>query len=70
MLTPPCRPALVNAEGRKFGIRVWVLVPDVAPFRIFIHKRGLVLFSSHRWAVSCCHTARYGTQVPHVTERC
>ncbi|KXZ50147.1 CYG40/TTL7 protein [Gonium pectorale] len=36
-------------DGRKFGVRVWVLVPDVAPFRIYMHSRGLVLFSSHSY---------------------
>ena len=36
------------ADGRKFGVRVWVLVSDVAPLRLYIHGRGLVLFSSHR----------------------
>ena len=34
--------------GRKFGIRVWVLVPDAQPFRLYMHRRGLVLLSSHR----------------------
>ncbi|PNH11180.1 Tubulin polyglutamylase TTLL5 [Tetrabaena socialis] len=36
-------------DERKFGVRLWVLVPDVAPLRIFVHTRGLVLFSSHRY---------------------
>ncbi|GLC40170.1 hypothetical protein PLESTM_001009700 [Pleodorina starrii] len=36
-------------DGRKFGVRVWVLVSDVAPLRIYIHSRGLVLFSSHKY---------------------
>eukprot|EP00198_Chlamydomonas_reinhardtii_P003616 XP_001692952.1 guanylate cyclase [Chlamydomonas reinhardtii] len=41
------RPMLI--DGRKFGVRVWVLVSDVAPLRLYIHGRGLVLFSSHRY---------------------
>ncbi|KAG2443321.1 hypothetical protein HYH02_009387 [Chlamydomonas schloesseri] len=41
------RPMLI--DGRKFGVRVWVLVSDVAPLRLYMHGRGLVLFSSHRY---------------------
>ncbi|GIM13614.1 hypothetical protein Vretimale_16680 [Volvox reticuliferus] len=39
------KPLLI--DSRKFGVRVWVLVSDAAPLRIYIHSRGLVLFSSH-----------------------
>lgn len=39
-------PMLIN--GHKFGIRVWVLVPDVAPLRVYLHCNGLVLFSDQR----------------------
>lgn len=38
--------------GRKFGIRVWVLVPDVQPFRLYMHRRGLVLLSSQRYELT------------------
>ncbi|GLI65804.1 hypothetical protein VaNZ11_009427 [Volvox africanus] len=41
------KPMLI--DGRKFGVRVWVLVSDAAPLRIYIYNRGLVLFSSHRY---------------------
>ncbi|GFR49659.1 hypothetical protein Agub_g11802, partial [Astrephomene gubernaculifera] len=41
------RPLLI--DGRKFGVRVWVLVSDVAPLRLYMYGRGLVLFSSHRY---------------------
>lgn len=39
------RPLLV--EGRKFGIRVWVLVTGYNPLRAYLHTNGLVLFSTH-----------------------
>lgn len=32
-------------QGRKFGLRVWVLVPDVNPLRVYLHQNGLLLFS-------------------------
>ncbi len=41
------RPLLV--EGRKFGIRVWVLVTGYNPLRAYLHTNGLVLFSTHGW---------------------
>jgi hypothetical protein len=41
------RPLLIG--GRKFGIRLWALVPGLAPLRVYAHTRGLVLFSSHRY---------------------
>jgi hypothetical protein len=31
---------------RKFGVRLWALVPGVAPLRAYLHQRGLALFSS------------------------
>ncbi len=31
---------------RKFGVRVWALVPGVSPLRVYMHTNGLVLFSS------------------------
>ncbi len=39
-------PMLLN--GCKFGLRVWALVPGVRPLRAYVHKRGLVLLSSHK----------------------
>ena len=35
-------------QGRKFGIRVWVLVTGHDPLRVYMHANGLVLFSTHR----------------------
>jgi hypothetical protein len=34
--------------GCKFGLRVWVLVPEPEPLRAYMHTNGLVLFSSER----------------------
>lgn len=31
---------------RKFGLRVWALVPDINPLRAYLHRNGLLLFSS------------------------
>jgi hypothetical protein len=38
------RPLLINR--RKFGLRLWALVPGSAPLRAYIHTNGLALFSS------------------------
>lgn len=32
--------------GRKFGLRVWVVLTNMDPMRAYIHTNGLVLFSS------------------------
>lgn len=32
--------------GRKFGVRLWVLVTGAAPLRAYLSDRGLVLFST------------------------
>lgn len=37
-------PLLIN--GRKFGLRLWALVPGAAPLRAYVHANGLALFSS------------------------
>jgi hypothetical protein len=37
-------PLLVRRK--KFGVRLWALVPGVAPLRAYLHQRGLALFSS------------------------
>jgi hypothetical protein len=33
-------------DGCKFGIRLWLLVTGVDPFTCYLHKQGLVLFST------------------------
>jgi hypothetical protein len=52
-------PLLIN--GCKFGIRLWLLVTGVDPFTCYLHKQGLVLFSTERCGLwlylcgsSCC----------------
>lgn len=35
--------------GRKFGIRVWVLVTGFDPLRAYIHGNGLVLFANNEY---------------------
>lgn len=43
-------------QGRKFGIRVWVLVTGHNPLRVYMHTNGLVLFSTHRCEnLQCLH---------------
>jgi hypothetical protein len=37
-------PLLIH--GRKFGLRVWVVLTNTDPMRAYIHTNGLVLFSS------------------------
>lgn len=32
--------------GRKFGLRLWALVPGASPLRAYLHAGGLALFSS------------------------
>ena len=41
------RPLLIN--GRKFGIRLWVLVPGAVPLRVYLHRNGLALFSAAQY---------------------
>lgn len=46
------RPVLQNPlllDGKKFGVRLWALVAGHDPFRVYIHKNGLVLFSSDEY---------------------
>jgi hypothetical protein len=52
-------------QGRKFGIRLWVLVTAVTPLRAYVHSRGLVLFSTHR-----CGRAGLGGAVCALGQAC
>ena len=40
-------PLLIN--GCKFGIRLWLLVTGTDPYTSYLHKQGLVLFSTDRY---------------------
>jgi len=33
-------------DGRKFGVRLWVVATGAAPLRAYLSDRGLVLFST------------------------
>jgi hypothetical protein len=41
------KPLLINS--RKFGIRLWVLVPGAVPLRVYMHRNGLALFSAAQY---------------------
>lgn len=36
-------------DGRKFHLRLWVLITGVQPLRAFLHRGGLALFSSEQY---------------------
>eukprot|EP00899_Mesostigma_viride_P018771 jgi/Mesvir1/26896/Mv20625-RA.1 len=40
-------PCLIN--GRKFGFRLWAVITSLQPLRLYIHRRGLVLFSTDEY---------------------
>ena len=37
-------------DGRKFTLRLYVLVASVRPLRVYVHKRGLAVFAATRFA--------------------
>jgi len=41
------QPLLINR--RKFGLRIWVLVIGPKPYRAYVYRQGLVLFSSQQY---------------------
>lgn len=53
-------------DGRKFGIRVWVVVTGHNPLRAYLHCNGLVLFSTSRWVGGIAGEPRHSP--PHCAE--
>lgn len=39
-------------DGRKFGLRVWVLVSGTSPYRAYLHCNGLALFANDSYSLS------------------
>jgi hypothetical protein len=59
-------PLLIH--NRKFGIRVWALIPDAGPLRVYLHQRGLVLFSNAEYVPTQVSTPEGAEISPgHVT---
>lgn len=54
-------------DGRKFGIRVWALVTSTQPLRVYLHERGLVLFSTDGYDAATLAGADGAVAGGHVT---
>ncbi|GAX74824.1 hypothetical protein CEUSTIGMA_g2271.t1 [Chlamydomonas eustigma] len=54
-------------QDRKFGIRVWVLVTGLNPYRVYLHCNGLVLFSTHQYSSETWRTEEGEVALGHVT---
>ncbi|KAF5835207.1 tubulin-tyrosine ligase family-domain-containing protein [Dunaliella salina] len=59
------KPLLI--DGCKFGVRVWVLVPELVPLRAYMHVNGLVLFSSQRYDINEAASADAEVAPGHLT---
>jgi hypothetical protein len=60
---------VINArlQGRKYGIRVWLLISGVNPLRAYLHSNGLVLFSTHGYDSSSWEGEAGSVALGHVT---
>lgn len=80
--TPPTRPVQVKPfvvaqeyvpdplliNGKKFGIRLWALVTGHEPLKVYLHRGGLVLFSTDQYSAEGDFSAEDGSAAPgHVT---
>eukprot|EP00899_Mesostigma_viride_P018770 jgi/Mesvir1/26895/Mv20625-RA.2 len=59
-------PCLIN--GRKFGFRLWAVITSLQPLRLYIHRRGLVLFSTDEYKPDGPVDLMYRTKVRMVTD--
>jgi hypothetical protein len=57
----------LHLQGRKYGIRVWLLISGVNPLRAYLHSNGLVLFSTHGYDDSSWVGEAGGVALGHVT---
>lgn len=48
-------------DGKKFGLRVWVLVSGTSPYRAYLHGNGLALFANDSFNMPEQATARQDT---------
>jgi hypothetical protein len=56
-------------DGRKFGLRLWVLVLGPVPYRAYLHHQGLVLFSGQRYNGDLAAVAAGGSAASQVGVR-
>ncbi|KAF5837382.1 tubulin-tyrosine ligase/Tubulin polyglutamylase [Dunaliella salina] len=54
-------------QGRKFGLRVWVLVCGCDPMRAYLHVNGLVLFATDKYVEDKYDGASGEVALGHVT---
>mmetsp|Transcript_25130 Transcript_25130/g.70192 ORF Transcript_25130/g.70192 Transcript_25130/m.70192 type:complete len:124 (+) Transcript_25130:814-1185(+) len=42
------KPLLI--DGHKVGVRLWAVITSTTPLRSYLHRRGLVFFSSNKFS--------------------